>query len=319
MDKLRFNYWFLLVFALTIFMGACEKDDDNISPESKDEKQEQTREDEKPEVELTLYQITGEDIRKLKDFKVSGSSLALQKDTKKHQEIWSMTKQVIPSKERVRFGELMFIESKESGAAGYVTQTEDDLLKWQLGIAIDMAYEGGFNKDGELAYTLIHEFGHVLSLNETQIDFIKPKEECTTYHIDEGCTKEDSYLYCFYKTFWTDIIEEFNQVGDSEDKAYEFYTKYENRFVTEYASTNPVEDFAECFAFFVTKTERPTGESITDKKIALFYDYPKLIEIRNYIRKNAAIKLKGSYTMLPEPGSWKKAKRFNIPNSADKQ
>ncbi|MCT4602170.1 MAG: hypothetical protein N4A59_04565, partial [Marinifilum sp.] len=253
MNLERYRYWFFVICIFTMFLAGCEKDDDNLPEEDKN-KQEKKADEDKPEGELTLYKVKGENLSKLKDFSVSGKSLEWQKDTKKHQQIWSMTKTIIPIDERVRFSEFLLYEGNESGTAGYVTQLENNLLKWQMGIAIDMAFEGGFNADGELAYTIIHEFGHVLSLNETQLDFNKSKDECTTYYIDEGCTKEASYLYRFYKTFWKDIIAEFKKIGDSEDEAYAFYEKYKDRFVTEYASTNPVEDLAECFAFFVTKT-----------------------------------------------------------------
>ena len=55
--------------------------------------------------------------------------------------------------------------------------------------------------------------------------------------------------------------------------------------MTEYAATNPSEDFAESFMVFVLK-EKPIKSTITDQKILFFYDFPELVEIRDFIRSN---------------------------------
>ena len=55
--------------------------------------------------------------------------------------------------------------------------------------------------------------------------------------------------------------------------------------MTEYAATNPSEDFAESFMVFVLK-EKPTKSTIADQKILFFYDFPELVEMRDFIRSN---------------------------------
>ena len=59
--------------------------------------------------------------------------------------------------------------------------------------------------------------------------------------------------------------------------------------MTEYAATNPSEDFAESFMVFVLK-EKPAKSTADfihkDQKILFFYDFPELVEIRDFIRNN---------------------------------
>ena len=75
----------------------------------------------------------------------------------------------------------MIFAGEDNGTAGYVYNTKDDLSKWEMGIAIYFAYEGGFNADGELAYTIIHEFGHILTLEIAQVDASVSENSCTNY------------------------------------------------------------------------------------------------------------------------------------------
>lgn len=51
-----------------------------------------------------------------------------------------------------------------------------------------------------------------------------------------------------------------------------------------YASTNPEEDIVESFVDFVyfDKIEEP--ERIADQKVNFFYEFPKLVKIREHIR-----------------------------------
>jgi hypothetical protein len=59
--------------------------------------------------------------------------------------------------------------------------------------------------------------------------------------------------------------------------------------VTEYAASNPSEDLAESFTAFVLQ-EKPTKSTVgfihSDQKILFFYDFPELVEIRDFIRSN---------------------------------
>ncbi|MEX0315240.1 MAG: hypothetical protein AB3N18_13775, partial [Allomuricauda sp.] len=207
--------------------------------------------------------------------------------------------------------EFMIFSGESSGTAGYVFPTTNDLSKWQMGIAIDFAYEGGFNAGGELAYTIIHEFGHILTLDIDQVDSSISQGDCSNYFPGEGCAKTESYINKLHSNYWADIWSEFQTTQDSEEKLEQFYQKYKDRYVTAYASTNPGEDIAEVFATFVTRKGGPSGSSIAEQKIQLMYDHPELVSFRDFIRGNMASSKGRSY--LPVAGSWKKAKTIGNP------
>lgn len=261
--------------------------------------------------EITLYRVDGDNLVREKDFDVSGKQLELQKDLTKHQEVWDLVKKIIPPSYRTKMGEFMIFAGEDNGVAGYVFEIKDDLSEWQMGIAIDFAYEGGFNANGELAYTIIHEFAHILTLNNTQVDTTISDNECQSFYTGEGCAKNESYINKLYSKFWADIYEEFLALGDSEEEYENFYSKYQDRFVTGYASTNPGEDIAEVFATFVTRNGGVNGSSIAEQKIQLMYEHPELVTLRDYIRGNTASAKVRSF--LPAAGAWKKANTFGNP------
>ena len=86
------------------------------------------------------------------------------------------------------------------------------------------------------------------------------------------------------------MLDEFNALAEldqSSDRFWdgldEFERKYGDRFVTEYAMTDPAEDMAETFMVFVLQ-DRPGGTGIADQKLLFFWDYPELVELRSEIR-----------------------------------
>ncbi len=298
--KLRLLFVVLLSFMTLSTFNACEKDDENIEPK----KEETPKKEEKPkgenneegEGDISEYSVNGRKITKTKDYTVTGDLLKLQKDTKQHTEVWELVSKVVPDNFTKFFNEYVVFAGEKNGTAGYVSQTTSDLTQWVIGIAIDFAYEGGFNKDGELAYTIIHEFGHVVTLNNTQVDSKIAEKDSKTFFTGEGAVRKNSYINTIFQKFWKDVYKEFQAVGDDETKSEAFYEKYKDRFVTKYASTNPGEDIAEIFTHFVIK-DKPTGNTIANKKVKLFYEYPDLIKLRNHIRKSLKIGTKSKSAM----------------------
>jgi len=88
---------------------------------------------------ITRYLVEGNNLVKEVDFPVTGKNAEFQKDTAKHQEIWEMTKSIIPASYRAKMSHFMIFAGEKDGVAGYVFQSEDDLSKWEMGIAIDLA------------------------------------------------------------------------------------------------------------------------------------------------------------------------------------
>jgi len=209
-----------------------------------------------------------------------------------------------------------------------------------------------------LKSVLIHENAHILSLSASQSDndligweellidddwektdkgktkqiFTQKEFVCApnSYNYNSGCMKEDSYLNLFFQKFWADIYPEFHwwfefNSGDIEEDGknwskskYNFYQKYDDRFVSYYSANNDTEDFAEAFRAFVLWDEEMISNlkkhcsekegwniveiegwdywkwcnktypdnAIWEEKIRFFYDFPELVEMRDFIRSN---------------------------------
>ncbi|MBI9046010.1 MAG: hypothetical protein JEZ06_16075 [Anaerolineaceae bacterium] len=213
-----------------------------------------------------------------------------QNETEMHQKAWSYFTILIPMQNRSWITHyVIFTDGKEETMA-WVEPENENLQTWQLGLDIVDA-----ENPTELTYTLIHEFGHLLTLNPTQID--PDANACSFYQVQEGCSHENSYLNDFYAAFWTSIYDEWDDIQYEEDDEvfYErldaFYYKYEDQFVTDYAATNPEEDIAEAWTHFVLK-EKPDGNTIAEEKVLFFYNYPELISLRGEIATRTASRLR---------------------------
>jgi hypothetical protein len=184
-----------------------------------------------------------------------------------------------------------------------VQQSYDDPDLWA--IEVDSADLG--DRDA-LRFTLVHEFAHLLSLNASQVDpdqelFDDPFNQqlyqqkmaaCPTYFPGEGCSHLDSYLNQFHERFWTGIDEEWQAIdqlsqednlAEYYDRLFAFYEAHEDQFVNDYAATNPSEDLAETFSYFIF-APRPAAGSIADQKVLFFYEYPELVSLRGQILLN---------------------------------
>jgi hypothetical protein len=224
----------------------------------------------------------------------------LQMSRNEHTRIWDYFRAIIPAEQRSFLTEFIIITDGNRNLLAAVSQTEDAPDKWAL--LVDIADTKNAH---ELTYTMIHEFGHLLTLGPAQVVpslaiFKDPKDSstyfqelaaCFTYFPGEGCSNPGSYIDEFYNRFWLDIYDEWNKIEFERDEAEyienmeAFYLKYEDRFVTDYSVTRPVEDIAESFTFFIL-SPMPDGDTIAEQKILFFYDFPELVELRKEILKN---------------------------------
>lgn len=222
-----------------------------------------------------------------------------QDDTAAHQRTWDYFTALIPAGERTMLdGYILFTDGPESilGAVGRFREPDRWALELDIADTAD-AYS--------LTYTLLHEFGHLLTLNAEQVPpslatFNFPEDQgrfdreaaaCPQYFPGEGCSKPDSYINLFYDQFWTGIYDEWLKIDDEQDEEEyveqleDFYDKYEADFVSDYAVTSPGEDIAETWTYFVL-TPKPAGDMLAHQKVLFFYGYPRLVRLRGRILEN---------------------------------
>lgn len=209
-------------------------------------------------------------------------------DTNSHQVMWQEFANLIPAENRSDISNYGIFTDGAEETMAYVEPNQDDPTKWNLILdAVDAE-----NKK-EQQYTLIHEYGHVLTLNNRQVPFDleaslddaayeESANACPRFFTGEGCANGNSYINAFFDQFWADIYDELPQDPEDYDALDAFYQTHQDRFVTDYAATNPGEDIAESWTHFVLN-DKPSGNSIADQKVQFFYDYPELVTLRDKI------------------------------------
>ncbi|MCG8451881.1 MAG: putative zinc-binding metallopeptidase [Spirochaetales bacterium] len=245
---------------------------------------------------LALYDVQDGDL-------ISQNQEVSEADLILHQELWDVAMLAIPADyQHFIVGFRIESDGPDQILASVEPDGEEllDLSSWTLAVDLmDAVDRTGALKTEELTTTLIHEFAHILSLNSNQIiavnwnevDF-QEDEEDDRYWTSEGIAQEDSYLNLFYQRFWTDeLLEAVWNIEDADDD--EEYTKLWNDlsiatytdFITDYAMTNPEEDFAESFAYYVMNPiPEPTG-TLSIEKVLFFDSFPEIQSIRTELRE----------------------------------
>ncbi|MDJ0754932.1 MAG: hypothetical protein QNJ45_15525 [Ardenticatenaceae bacterium] len=218
----------------------------------------------------------------------------IQNDSASHNALWEQFATLIPQEFRRDLTQFGVFTDGIDGTLAYVEPNPDNPETWL--IVLDPADTA--DRD-DFTYTLIHEYGHVLTLNDRQVPFDQEAyfddtgdayeaaaEACSTFFTGEGCAEDTSYIGAFYATFWTEIYDELPFPDEEgivdEDELADFYDRYADQFVTDYAATNPGEDIAESWTHFVLKP-KPAGNTVAEEKILFFYQYPELVKLRQEI------------------------------------
>lgn len=244
---------------------------------------------------LIIYAIESDQLADAELFDAStDEEVAIQEDSNLHLNVWQTFSALIPVEERGVISEFGLFTDGVDETMAYVEPIPDSPTEWR--IVVDTA---DMDNRRDFLYTLIHEFGHVLTLNNAQVPFdevayfsddLDDAEDamlsCQTFFTGEGCSRSDSYINAFFDQFWTEIYQENQAIDpDDSDALYDFYLAYEDHFVTDYAATNPGEDMAESWTFFVLRP-KPNGDTIAEQKILFFYGYPELVSLREAILPN---------------------------------
>jgi hypothetical protein len=202
--------------------------------------------------------------------------IAKGQNTSTNEKLWRHISDISPDYLSDKYVETFQIFDDPNSDTLAFVDDEDMNGKWRIALNLT-----GYNKSTtrERNLTIVHELGHILSLNMSELSNIE-EEKCLNYYTNEGCANTDSYLNLFVKKFWNK-----SDLAQNKKENSEFGSSLFNKsnFVTEYSATNPVEDVAESFAYFVINKDI-SGYDIKDKKIAFFYDYQALSKVRDDMR-----------------------------------
>jgi hypothetical protein len=214
---------------------------------------------------------------------ISQSGSLSEDDLSTYEKMWERVALILPNDYDSMIIRFEITTDGVDGSMAYVYNEDSSLKTWTISLdPADVVLSNG-NLSSDFDATVIHEFGHLLTLNNYQMD----SSAKGTYVTEEGTLKTDSYLNLFYDEFWTDILDEYNRSvkKDSEEDAYLFYDSHPDLFVSDYAAVNPEEDIAESFCTFVLN-DKPTGSRVKDQKVRFFYRFEELVELRDSIRTN---------------------------------
>ncbi len=246
---------------------------------------------------LAIYPVNGDQIGPVLLQDVPESLQTYQNETSLQLQSWNLFIQLIPASDRQELEYYQVITDGPGNVLASVEPTSKDPRRWVL--KIDVA-DAGDTKN--LVYTLIHEFGHLLTLNATQVPpdlkvfnqpdnhFIYEQEAaaCTGYFTGEGCSLPRSYINNFFNRYWPGVYGEWQKIDDiqndqrRQDRLDLFYDKYHDQFVDDYAVTDPAEDIAESWTYFIL-SPKPEGKTVTDQKILFFYEDANLVQLRSSI------------------------------------
>ncbi len=187
-------------------------------------------------------------------------------------------------------------EDEKTGALGALNNSNSE---WQL--VIDPA-DVDFTSDNperryQSLYTFIHEFGHLLTLNTTQIrpSIKKEQKPFEPYITMEGEANKNSYINMFVVEFWNGrLLEEWDDIQKKYcyteqksciEKLYGLYQDNHSDFVTDYAAESPEEDIVESWTAFILGGKVDNPLTISDRKVNFFYQFQELVYYRTLIRK----------------------------------
>ena len=202
-----------------------------------------------------------------------GALIPDKSDKAEYRTLWDKVNALLPQGSLKPFTRFTIFTDGEADILAYVVPADDEGARWELAVDPEDA-----DDPVEFTETVYHEYAHYLTLNNHQVSYGVPKRyDC--YGENDMTSNPDSYLNAFYQRFWKDYLDD--RLADPESDS--FYLRHEDDFITSYAATDPTEDIAESFSYFVLY-DKPQGTAVWEQKQSFFYDYPELVAFRDQAR-----------------------------------
>lgn len=193
--------------------------------------------------------------------------------------VWQYLCSILPLEARQSITEFNLFTDGYSNVLAYTSPIQEDGVTDNSRFSINIDYYDVYDENGvprdwsKLTYTILHEYGHVLLEDETQVDL----SVGSSTHDPAGYV-EGSFRKAFYNQFWKSL-------GDT---AVEDYEKHPTHYVSRYGANYFHEDIADTFAVFVLGGE-PAGSTVAAEKLAFFWADPQMVALRTAIRRNLGL------------------------------
>ena len=193
--------------------------------------------------------------------------------------VWEYLCSILPLDARQKITEFNLFTDGTSNVLAYTSPIQEDGVTDNTRFSISIDYYDVYDENGEkrdwskLAYTILHEYGHVLLEDETQIDLTVGSGTHDPAGFIEG-----SFRKAFYDAFWKDL-------GDT---GVDDYDQNPTRYVSRYGANYFHEDIADTFAVFVLGGE-PQGSTMAEDKLRFFWNDPDMMALRESIRLNLGL------------------------------
>lgn len=209
--------------------------------------------------------------------------LQIYGNKKVHWRIWKALTKIYPKKYREELKIFRIFTDGiggETARVGLLVMPIQKISAW--GIAVDPA------DIDDLPYTLLHELAHVIVDSQEEHKREALFLNCQRHFTAENTTIRNSYFPLFAEKFWENPnnlpFDKENFIKNVDISLLEQKEKIPF-FVTEYAGTNAIEDFAETFAHFVLLPKPLDDEtSIVSQKLNFFWQFPDMIRLRDSLR-----------------------------------
>ena len=182
------------------------------------------------------------------------------------QVLFELLQDIVGEREVDRHFEEFRVFSTFGDQLGFV-ELKDGTNDWILGINT-AHYDFSVGIERLYRDLFIHEYAHVLSYENSEV-------------VDE-----------FAARFWSgeDYRHSSRVESSSEARAIalreDYFFDNQDRFVGDYATVNPEEDFAETFVEYVLSDIVPLGGSVVDQKVRYLDFFDELRQVRKDIRQN---------------------------------
>lgn len=236
----------------------------------------------------STYRVVAEDLSL--SLQSGGGAQAADRNT------WNAVVALLPNEVlKAEVTEYHVFSDGEDETLAYVSQLENDWHKWLF--AVDSV--DAVNKESKsFVTTVTHEFAHILALENDQVIPGVEWVDCVQdYWVEEGCPIASAHLLAYFEQFWQGALyAEHQQMtaeleGEDKDNALaDFYDDHPETFINEYSATDPIEDFAETFSYFVFVDQIASPTEIREQKVNYFYTVPDFVSVRDHIRLQTSIR-----------------------------